>query len=51
MIDENKGNQMTAHILRQYLTFAYQEMAQDKVREDEANEWCEGLVEDVILTS
>lgn len=33
------------HIVEQELAIAYQEMAQDQQREDEAKEWIEGLLD------
>jgi predicted CopG family antitoxin len=38
------------HVLHQDLQAAYQEMAQDQIREGEANAWIEGVIGDVNNT-
>ncbi len=51
MPDKNTNNPMILKDLQQDTLFAYQQMAQDKTREDEAIEWCENLIDDLNLTS
>ncbi|MFI4919462.1 MAG: hypothetical protein ACHP65_07895 [Legionellales bacterium] len=40
-------NLVKPHVLQQDLALAYQSMARDEAREQEANEWIDGLVGDV----
>jgi len=40
-------NLLKPHVLLQNLEMAYHEMARDKERENEANDWIEGIIGDI----